>query len=102
MAAARSGRLQVVECLGGAGADVDAANWVTGRTALMEAAEHGHLLIVRALIGLGANLEACSKVNLLGGCAKQQRQTAVDLAESAEHWAIVDELVENGAHIERL
>ena len=60
MLAARTGRVDAVEVMANAGADVDAQETWNGQSALMWAAAEGHVPVVETLIALGADIHARS------------------------------------------
>ena len=90
MAASIHGRLDVVESLIQAGADVDKAV-VDGTTALIAASREGHAAIVKALIQAGADID---KANNNGA-------TALIAASGKGHDAIVEVLLQAGADVNR-
>ena len=90
MWASSQGRLEIVRCLVGHGADVNAAMTNDGMTALMWACEKGHLEIVRCLIGHGANVNAATTD---GGV------TALMMVCEDGHLEIVRCLVERGVNV---
>ena len=80
------GRLNVIESLIQAGADINKAK-NNGYTALMVASEKGHAAIVEALIQAGADIDK----------AANNGYTALMFAHHAGHSAIVKLLLDAGA-----
>lgn len=77
IAAARRGKIPVVELLLGRGASCDLQN-NKGATALMAAAQHGHLGTVQLLLGAGARVDMlCDAGFTAAQLAEGRRQTAV-------------------------
>lgn len=71
------------------GANINAKDTNTGKTALHYAAEFGHVDLVRALLSKDASANACDT----------WRRTPLHLASSNGHGAIAQELIEHGAAV---
>jgi ankyrin repeat protein len=99
-AAAYMGRLEAVQVLNDAGADVNAAptyysndyNQEEVRTALQAAAQQGHLGVVRLLLDRGAEVERSST-------SEDEEGTALQFAAIAGSIVIANELIQRGANV---
>ena len=90
-AAARGGHEPIVRLLLERGADPNAADSLTGRTALVEASALGHLAIVETLVAHKANPSARDALD---------KQNCLTAAIANGHADVARALVKAGAHVE--
>ncbi|KAI5837291.1 ankyrin repeat-containing domain protein [Morchella snyderi] len=89
--AARTGDIDIVQCLLEAGADPNAKPSRFGATALQQASLHGHLDILKSLLDAGAELR--------GDSAGYSGRTALQAAAQEGHINIVRFLLDQGADV---
>ena len=94
--AALSGHKEVSEYLITMGADVNAAETVSGMTVLHEAAALGHKEIAELLIASGADVNAKDEPRTIKNGKRVQGSTPLDTANDASHPEIADLLRKHG------